>query len=45
MQTKEQLLEKSKKFSVDALKMHPYYEGKLALALKYCLRDFHLKED
>jgi malate dehydrogenase (oxaloacetate-decarboxylating) len=41
MQTKEQLLEKSKKPSADALKMHPYYRGKIASALKCCVRDFN----
>ena len=30
METKEQLLEKSKKPSADALKMHPFYKGKIA---------------
>jgi malate dehydrogenase (oxaloacetate-decarboxylating) len=41
MQTKEQLLEKSQKPSADALKMHPYYRGKIASALKCCVRDFN----
>jgi malate dehydrogenase (oxaloacetate-decarboxylating) len=41
MQTKEQLLEKSKTPSADALKMHPYYRGKIASALKCCVRDFN----
>ncbi len=41
MQTKEQLLEKSKKPSADALKMHPYYKGKIASTLKCCVRDFN----
>ncbi len=41
MLTKEQLLEKSKKPSADALKMHPFYRGKIASALKCCVRDFN----
>ncbi len=41
MLTKEQLLEKSKKPSADALKMHPYYKGKIASAVKCCVRDFN----
>ena len=41
MLTKEQLLEKSKKPSADALKMHPFYKGKLASALKCGVRDFN----
>ncbi len=40
MLTKEQLLEKSKKPSADALKMHPFYKGKLASALKCAVRTF-----
>jgi malate dehydrogenase (oxaloacetate-decarboxylating) len=41
MLTKEQLLEKSKKPSADALKMHPFYKGKIASAVKCCVRDFN----
>ncbi|MBI4495380.1 MAG: NADP-dependent malic enzyme [Deltaproteobacteria bacterium] len=41
MLTKEELLEKSKKPSADALKMHPYYKGKIASTLKCCVRDFN----
>ncbi len=41
MLTKEQLLEKSKKPSADAMKMHPFYKGKIASALKCCVRDFN----
>ena len=41
MLTKEQLLEKSKKPSADALKMHPFYKGKIASTLKCCVRDFN----
>ncbi len=41
MLTKEQLLEKSKKPSADALKMHPFFKGKVASALKCGVRDFN----
>lgn len=41
MLTKEQLLEKSKKPSADALKMHPFYKGKIASTLKCAVRDFN----
>ncbi len=41
MLTKEQLLEKSKKPSADALKMHPYFKGKISSTLKCCVRDFN----
>jgi malate dehydrogenase (oxaloacetate-decarboxylating) len=41
MPTKEELLEKSKKPSADALKMHPFFKGKIASALKCCVRDFN----
>ncbi|HSR11205.1 MAG TPA: NADP-dependent malic enzyme [Thermodesulfobacteriota bacterium] len=41
MLTKEQLLEKSKKPSADALKMHPYYKGKISSTPKCCVRDFN----
>src|SRR3972149_922017 len=41
MLTKEQLLEKSKKPSADALKMHPFFKGKIASTLKCCVRDFN----
>lgn len=40
MLTKEQLLEKSKKPSADALKMHPFYKGKIMSTLKCGLRNF-----
>jgi malate dehydrogenase (oxaloacetate-decarboxylating) len=40
MLTKEQLLEKSKKPSADALKMHPFYKGKIASTLKCAVRSF-----
>jgi malate dehydrogenase (oxaloacetate-decarboxylating) len=41
MPTKEELLEKSKKPSADALKMHPFFKGKIASSLKCCVRDFN----
>ncbi len=40
MPTKEELLEKSKKPSADALKMHPYFKGKIASTLKCAVRSF-----
>ncbi len=40
MLTKEQLLEKAKKPSADALKMHPFYKGKVASTLKCAVRNF-----
>lgn len=41
MLTKEQLLERSKKPSADAVKMHPFYKGKIASTLKCAVRDFN----
>jgi malate dehydrogenase (oxaloacetate-decarboxylating) len=40
MPTKEELLAKSKKPSEDALKMHPFYKGKIASTLKCAVRSF-----
>ncbi len=40
MPTKEELLEKSKKPSADALKMHPFFKGKIASTLKCAVRSF-----
>ena len=36
--TKEQLLEKAKKPAQDAMKMHPFYKGKLEVTSKACIR-------
>jgi malate dehydrogenase (oxaloacetate-decarboxylating) len=36
----EELLAKAKKPSADAMLMHPYYKGKVEVALKSCVRDF-----
>ena len=36
----EELLAKAKKPSADALKLHPYYRGKVEVALKARIRDF-----
>jgi malate dehydrogenase (oxaloacetate-decarboxylating) len=36
----EELLSKAKKPSVDALKLHPFYRGKIETALKCAVRDF-----
>jgi len=38
--TKEQLLEKAKKPAVDAMKLHPFYHGKMEIVPKCCIRDF-----
>ncbi len=40
MLTKEELLERSKKPSADALKMHPFYRGKISSTLKCPVRSF-----
>jgi malate dehydrogenase (oxaloacetate-decarboxylating) len=37
----EELLAKAQKPSEDALVMHPYYKGKVEVALKACVRDFN----
>lgn len=39
--TKEELLEKAKKPSTDALKLHPFYKGKTQTALRCRVRDFN----
>ena len=36
----EELLAKAKKPSADAMLMHPFYKGKVEIALKSCVRDF-----
>ena len=36
----EELLAKAKKPSSDAMLMHPFYKGKVEVALKSCVRDF-----
>jgi len=38
--TVEELLAKAKKPSADAMKLHPFYRGKVETALKCCVRDF-----
>ena len=37
----EQLLAKAKKPSADAMKLHPFYRGKVETALKCCVRTFN----
>lgn len=37
----EELLAKAKKPSADAMKLHPFYRGKVETALKCCVRDFN----
>ena len=39
--TVEQLLAKATKPSADAMRMHPFYRGKIETALKCCVRDFN----
>jgi malate dehydrogenase (oxaloacetate-decarboxylating) len=39
--TVEELLAKAKKPSADALKLHPFYRGKIETALKCCVRSFN----
>jgi malate dehydrogenase (oxaloacetate-decarboxylating) len=39
--TKEELLEKAKKPAQDALKMHPFYKGKIEVVPKCCIRDIN----
>ncbi len=41
MLTKEELIAKAKKPAADAMKMHPFYKGKLEVALKCCVRDIN----
>ncbi len=36
----EELLAKAEKPSADAMLMHPFYKGKVEIALKSCVRDF-----
>lgn len=37
----EELLAKAKQPSADAMELHPYYKGKVEIALKCCVRDFN----
>ncbi len=39
--TKEQLIEKAKKPALDAMKMHPFYKGKIEIVPKCVIRDFN----
>jgi malate dehydrogenase (oxaloacetate-decarboxylating) len=39
--TVEELLAKAEKPSADAMTLHPYYRGKVEVALKCCVRDFN----
>jgi malate dehydrogenase (oxaloacetate-decarboxylating) len=38
--TKEELLAKAKKPAEDAMKLHPFYRGKIEVVTKCCIRDF-----
>jgi len=37
----DELLTKAKQPSADAMKLHPFYKGKVEVALKCCIRDFN----
>ena len=37
---KDEMLEKAKKPGQDAMKLHPYYQGKVEVALKSCVRGY-----
>lgn len=37
----DELLAKAKQPSADAMKLHPFYRGKVEIALKACVRDFN----
>ena len=39
--TKEELLAKAKKPAEDAMRLHPFYRGKVETMLKCCVRDFN----
>ncbi|HEX7587693.1 MAG TPA: malic enzyme-like NAD(P)-binding protein, partial [Anaerolineae bacterium] len=39
MLTKEELIEKAKKPAADAMRLHPFYRGKIETAVKCCVRD------
>jgi malate dehydrogenase (oxaloacetate-decarboxylating) len=39
--TKEQLVEKAKKPGIDAMKLHPFYRGKIEVIPKCAIRDFN----
>ena len=41
MLTKEELLAKAKKPAQDAMKLHPFYRGKIQIASKCAIRDFN----
>ncbi len=41
MLTKKELLAKAKKPAQDAMKLHPYYKGKVQIASKCAIRDFN----
>ncbi len=40
MLNKEQLIEKADKPGVEAMKLHPFYKGKIEVVPKACIRDF-----
>jgi len=40
MLTKEELIAKAQKPGEDAMRLHPFYRGKIEIAPKCCIRDF-----
>ena len=41
MSTREELIKKSEKPGKDAMRLHPYYQGKIEVVPKCAIRDFH----
>lgn len=41
MSSKEELLAKARKPALDAMRLHPFYQGKIAVHLKSCVRDIN----
>ncbi len=39
--TKDELIAKAEKPAEDAMKLHPFYKGKVQVSLKACIRDFN----
>jgi malate dehydrogenase (oxaloacetate-decarboxylating) len=38
--TREELIEKAKKPAQDAMRLHPFYKGKMEVIPKACIRNF-----
>jgi len=39
--TKEEMLKKASKPAIEAMRLHPFYQGKIEISLKCCVRDFN----